>query len=160
IDEFHGITELSLGIAQQLLFRHPRESLPKVHLPKPRADQMSYSRADVEVTGVEEICRWVTISEYADLTQKTTEAITEEAVTGMLGPIELNANSGERLLIWPQRFSCKPREALPAVGKKSYRVTASTKAAIPIELDTEAGFEESQHTFLHFAHALGKPSEV
>lgn len=162
IIDFEQITKLSYGIAQQLLFRYPQETLSNLKLPKPQINQLSYTPADLTVTGVEEKCRWVNLDEYADFSGKTLDEIQKQVDANQLGPIEKHPESGETLIIYPEAFHALPRAQLPEIGKKKYCVSLKTKATVSIEFDAldTTNFEATQQQFLHLAHAVGKPTEV
>jgi hypothetical protein len=162
IENFEELTDIAYGIAEQLLFRHPIGTIPKSLLPESRVIRGSYGPGDISVKDVKELCRWVELSEYAVLSGKTQDVILRQADDGQLGPLERHPETGSMLLIWPESFQNRPRNRLPTIGKKIFRVKLAGKARQPIELDTGdvANFEVIQQQFLFLAHALGEPTEV
>ena len=158
INEFAELTNLSYGLAQQLLFKFPKSQLARVTRKGPPADELSFSMADREVASVDLVCGWLTLDEYAKRVDADALALNERARCGELGPTERHPDTGEMLLAWPPEYQLRPREQLPAVGKNQYRVTLTGKARGALELDLED--MSSQEEFLRLAHALGAPAQV
>jgi hypothetical protein len=65
VNEFVNLTALSYGLAQQLLFKTPRQSL-RDFLPSPAFTDLSFSMADQEVGAVERTCSWLSLAKYAE----------------------------------------------------------------------------------------------
>lgn len=162
ITEFNQLSELSLGLAQQLLFKYPKKELSPLVLNKERVKTASYSMADMEIDEVKEVCTWISFKEYAKKTGKSLQMIEELAMDGQLGRIKSHPEDGKGVLIWPQEFKDKELDKLPEPGKNQYSVSCKVTVSADIDLDIEDvdNFEDIQKQFLYMAHSMGKPDEV
>ena len=162
ISEFADLTELSYGLAQQLLFKFPKTELPRVARKPPPLKELSFSMADQEVASVDLVCGWLTFAEYTTRVGGDAGALVERARRGEFGLTERHPDTGEMLLVWPPEYQSRPREALPPVGKNQYRVTltAKARAALNVDLEDMSSFDATQAEFLRLAHALGNPAQV
>lgn len=162
ISNFKQFSSLSFGIAQQLLYYYPKETLPKYKISKKQIEEASYTPADTTVENVEEQCKWVTLYEYADLSGKSLDEINQEVNSGKLGPIQNDPNSGEQLVIYPEQFQSYTLDQLPEVGKKIYQVKLKKQFLVSEEIDPidNSYFQKNQNKFLKLAHSIGEPKEV
>ena len=69
---------------------------------------MSCSSADLSVTGVEEICRWVTLREYIELSGKTLNEVKKKIDANQLGRLEKCPELDEILIIYTEKFHNLP----------------------------------------------------
>ncbi|GAH19104.1 unnamed protein product, partial [marine sediment metagenome] len=162
IEDFADLSGLSYGLTQQLLFKHPKDQLPKISLPKPQKEELSFSMADQESASVELKCGWLSFSEYAEKCNLALELVEIEAGEGKLGPVFEHPKTGKDVIIWPPEMQLKPLSALPEPGKYIMVATIETKAEAPLTLDPADidGFEQIQKSYLFLAHSIGKPDEV
>ena len=162
IDEFERLSDISLGLTQQLLFRFPKEHVTSFEPPSPEREELSYCMADQEVESVKVSCEWITLPEYAERTGTELSSVEEQASLGTLGPVQNLPKTSEQVVIWPAEKRSLPLEKLPELGKKTYSVTLSVKAnaCFSADIDDMTQFERTQKTFLRLAHSIGKPEEV
>ncbi|MEA2033146.1 MAG: hypothetical protein U9N41_06140 [Euryarchaeota archaeon] len=162
IEEFAALTGLSYDLTRQLLFKHPKDQLPKISLPKPREEELSFSMADQEPTSVKLKCGWLSFSEYAEECNLALEQVEREASEGKFGLVLKHPKTGKDVVVWPPEMQSKPLSALPEPGKYIMQTTIKGKAEAPLPLDPVDmdGFEQIQKSYLVLAHSLGKPSEV
>ena len=159
IDDFIQLTNLSYGLAQQLLFKYPKDQLPK--LPQiPKREQTSFSEADLEDAIVEEKCAWISCSEYSKRSQLPLETVVQEAASGRLGPVQKEPHTMEDLVIWPAEMQSRPLSELPKYPLKAYSVAFKVLVPLPLDPKDAHDFEAVQRTFLSLAHSLGQPDEV
>ncbi|NOS68333.1 MAG: hypothetical protein HOP33_00165 [Verrucomicrobia bacterium] len=162
IDEFSELSELAYGLTLQLLFRHPKEDLSKIHIPKPRREDLSFCMDDRKIESIDVSCEWITLDDYANRTGTENSLVGDLAAKGMLGPVQQHPTSGKQIVIWPKEKQVLPLAELPQVGKKTFSVKVSLTAQAPLNMDVEdmSQFENVQKSFLHLAHSMGKPDEV
>jgi hypothetical protein len=158
INNFSELTNLAYGLTLQLLFKYPRDKLPKIRLPRPERNELSYSMAEGEAFSLELECRWLTFSQYADKCNLDLEDVEREAADGRLGPVLKPPNREVDVIIWPPRMQTKPLSELPKPGVAQVRVTF--QARVPFELDLEDDFDQVQNIFLTLAHSRGEPEAV
>jgi hypothetical protein len=164
LTRFRKLTLISYGLAEQLLFKYPKESILPLNLKGKILEdgELFYTAADIEVVQVDEECRWVTLEEYANLIDKDLKSIEEEVTQGRIANVRSVPETGELRVIWPPEYQNKPSDELPEIGKNKYKVTYKVKAETELGFDTEDidNFEEVQRTFLYLAHSLGEREEV
>lgn len=162
IDNFSQLTEIAYGITQQLLFKNPRNQLPKIRLPKIQPDRLSYSMADREIESVEMSCGWLTYDEYAKKYELESNEVKQDAIRGKLGPVLKHPKSDKEVIIWPKEMQSKPVEELPKPGKYSFQIIVrqTAHAPLPLDLEKKEAFERTQNIFLRMAHSLGEPENV
>jgi hypothetical protein len=162
IDEFADLADLSFGIAQQLLFKHPRDTLPELVVPSLAGDRLSFSMADQEVASVDLKCGWIPLGEYAEKLSVSVDEIVAKVAAGELGPTASHPTTGAQLVIWPPEEQTRPLEQLPQPGLNAYTVTLKATARAPVDVDLHdlSAFEQNQAQFLRLAHALGEPAKV
>lgn len=162
IEEFAALTGLSYDLTRQLLFKHPKDQLPKISLPKPREEELSFSMANQESTSVGLKCGWLSFSEYAEKCNLALEQVEREAGEGKFGLVLKHPKTGKDVVVWPPEMQSKPLSALPEPGKYTMQITTKGKAEAPLPLDPADmdGFEQIQKSYLVLAHSLGKPGEV
>lgn len=162
LQDFETLSIISFGLSLQLLFKYPKEELKEFPSFGFEKSGSSYSRADIMVDDIEEICGWISIKEYADKIKIDFERVKEMAKKGDLGPIISNPNSGELKAIWPPEYKDKPIKELPEVDKKSFNVKLSRTESRSYELDIGnlENFEDIQRSFLGLAHSVGEPDEA
>ena len=131
IRECTELTELSYGLALQLLFKFPKSELPRVRQKRPPLKEVSFSRADREVVSVDLVCGWITVEDYALKVGLDVEVIRGNAQRGTLGPTEQHPETGEMLLIWPADYHTQPREKLPRIGENKYKVNSQQQLMPP-----------------------------
>jgi hypothetical protein len=162
IDNFLSITSLSYGITNQLLNKHDKAGLEGIELPKPNKKTLSFSMADMNVKDVEFVCGWITCSEYAKKLEISETEVIEKAETGVLGHKSEHPESGECLLIWPERYKDKNLDELPSPGKSKFKpkISIVAKADFSIDTDELTGFEDKQMQLVRLAHAVGDKDKV
>lgn len=163
LDRFVELTRLSYALAQQLLFATPKESLPPLSFNPPPFDEVSFGEQHVGAPDdVALQCEWLELGEHATRSGRSMAELHEAALAGELGPPE-EAATEHRRYIWPPEFATKPREQLPAPGKKSFAVRIEVTALADgpaYDLQDPSTFEQAQQSYLGLAHALGEPEEV
>jgi hypothetical protein len=161
IDEFASLSEYSYGLAQQLLFKHPKDSVRLTPIRKPSLKDLSYSMADQQIEKVELSCEWVTLQEYAEREATTLEEVTAAAEADNLGPLRARKD-GTKCILWPSDYHSADESHWPELGKKKYAVQLKVTAKAPYETEPSnlELFEETQREYLRLAHALGNPSKV
>jgi hypothetical protein len=162
IEDFAHLTGLSYGLAQQLLFKHPREQLPRLSVPERPEESITFSPADQRSYSIELECGWLSFAEYAEKCNIEPEAVEREAAEGRLGVVAEHPETGQPLVVWPPEMQKKPLSELPEPGKFEYRVAIETSAKLPLALDPAdmEGFQRVQEQFLVLGHSLGRPDEV
>lgn len=162
IDNFEKLTLLSYGIAQQLLFKHPKEILPPLSLPKPSKDNLSMSMGDQDLIETKMTEGWLTFEEYTQKCDITLEEVEKQARSGALGQILIHPGTNKEVIIWPSDLKEKPLSDLPSPGTYRYATVVKVKAEMPINIDPIdlTNFEKIQQNYLNLAHALGKQSEI
>ncbi len=164
INDFEELTDISYGLTQQLLFKHPKNNLPKIEYKNTKSTfkTSSYSMADSRVENVTLSCSWLTINEYSKKTNKTITEVDKLLKNNALGTTQIDPKTNNCLIIWPQSFNTKSIDELPEPGKKSYTVTMSITALTSKEEDLEdlENFEDIQKRFLSLAHSIGKPEDM
>ena len=161
IDEFGSLSECSYGLAQQLLFKHPKDTVRALVRDKPTFKQLSFSMGDQRVDKVDLTCEWVTVEVYAEREKIPVCEAASAVDKGNLGPVR-TGKDGTRLVLWPSKYHTMDESKWPDVGKKKYSVTLTVTAKSPHSVDPTNldAFDETQQEYLRLAHALGEPSKV
>lgn len=162
IDEFSDLTNLSYGLAQQLLFKYPSTKLDPIILEKEDLKIASYSMADILLAEPKQICTWISFEEYARKSGKSIEIIESLALDGQLGIVQKHPKHGHNILIWPPEFKDKKMEDLPKPGQSKYKVQFQVDSRVSLDLDTEDtnNFDNIRNKFLYLAHSIGNSNEV
>lgn len=164
ISDFYQLTDISYDLTQQLLFKHPKDELPKIKLPKINRNDLSYHMGCLKTESVELICEWLSLSKYAEKANIPLNILQKEIKTGKYGKIVSDPVTGEEHIIWPPEKQSNDFPFLPELGKKKFsvKVSITAKAKAPIDLDPEdtSNFEGIQKQYLALAHAVGKPEEI
>ena len=151
-----------MGLTVQMLFAHPRESLPDLRqiVGEPQGAELSYSMADCEVLDVKEVAAWLTVEQYAERQGIQPAEVKQQWSEGALGHTLAHSETGELLILW----SVDETRVPPEVGKKTFKVTVRTRAeaphAIQVDPDDASAYEKNQEQFLQLAHSIGKPAEA
>jgi hypothetical protein len=162
LDEFSSLTEYSYALAQQLLFKHPRDTVDLPTPESPGLKELSYGMGDQQVENVEMVCEWVSFEVYAERESLSSGQVEAAAEEGKLGPIRAS-DTGCRLLLWPPRYHAADESEWPKVGMKKFHVTTIVtargicKARDLADMDS---FDSVQQEYLRLAHALGEPAQV
>lgn len=85
----------------------------------------SYCAADRKVDGVEMVCEWVSVEEYANREQLDIEVAYREADSGRCG--KMITQDGIKYVIWPKTKQSLSADELPKFGMKEYQVKISQK---------------------------------
>lgn len=162
INNFYELTNISYDLTQQLLFKYPKNKLPKLKIPQFEKNTLSYHMGDLNAESVRKICEWVSISTYSKKTQLPQKQIIKNIEEEKYGKILIHPTSNKPYLIWPPEMQSLPESELPEFGKKIFAVSFSltAKASFDLNLKDINNFEEVQKQYLALAHSVGKPEEL
>jgi hypothetical protein len=161
LDEFSSLSQYSYGLAQQLLFKYPKDTVRPAFTPRPSWKQLSFGMGDQQFKKVNLACEWITFEEYAEREKTPTTEIASTAADGRLGPVREKPD-GTKILLWPPKYHGMGESTWPEVGKKKFTVIFEVSARAPhtADLSDVESFDETQRVYLQLAHALGEPAKV